>query len=464
MAGENNGGAFEWLSGGLFFGSSSNSSDSSSRNSQGCIASIDSEKDVNSLLKGIQENLNGAIISSSVNHNSADKISSTNVAANNRGLSSSPPSQSVTLAARLARLRFLLYDERRVTSQQESPNRRGKPSVAIRTVESLEGAGTKSDLRDLIPILIRNLQLLPFESRKHVTAIFNYLLVCGFDGIDRDLYIPIMEKFRDYVALNFDAIISPIVNVHVSSFASSAGDSIEVNNNNRATTTTDVILHCGSMYRSCFRHAKLYGQLVVTTTRVERFVIPFIDRALLPNFDVSSDAMENLKLVMTAGATCNDNNDSTAYIDTSSQQELAELAASFLTRDYEAVFDQRFNPKLLSGEANYMTKRIALQILSTVLLTRSNYNTMIRYVNSRSNLILVMKLLRDNSPHITLDAFHVFKVMVANPNKIPQVEKILKDNSQKLCTYLETLHYDKEASDQQFADEKRLIITTIRGL
>ena len=111
-----------------------------------------------------------------------------------------------------------------------------------------------------------------------------------------------------------------------------------------------------------------------------------------------------------------------------------------------------------------MTKRVPLQILSTVLLTRSNYAVMIRYVNSRTNLILVMKLLRDTSPHITLDAFHVFKVFVANPSKIPEVEKILRDNSQKLCSYLETLHQDKEASDQQFADEKKLIIATIRGL
>ena len=66
--------------------------------------------------------------------------------------------------------------------------------------------------------------------------------------------------------------------------------------------------------------------------------------------------------------------------------------------------------------------------------------------------------------HITLDAFHVFKVFVANPNKIPEVEKILRDNGPKLCAYLETLHSDKEATDQQFADEKRLIIATIRNL
>jgi hypothetical protein len=465
-----NGGAFEWLSGGLFFGN----------NNKGGIESIDSEKDVNSLLNGIQKNLNGTIggISNNNNNNNTTQDESVGKDPDNtrndkelkndkkqESSSSSPsPSESMSLAARLARLRFLLYDERRATSQQENPNRRGTPSVALNTVEGL--ASPSSTLRGLIPELIYNLQLLPFESRKHVAAIFNYLLVCGFDGIDRDLYIPIMNKFRDYIALNFEAIITSIVVNRREDSSASSGDSGGGgggSSNNNISATTDVILHFGSMYRSCFRHANLYGQLVVTTRRVERFVFPFIDRALLPNFDESSDAMESLKLVMTAGATCNDN-DSTTTIDTSSQQEMAELAASFLTRDYDAVWDQRFNPKLLSSEANYMTKRIALQILSTVLLTRSNYNIMIRYVNSRTNLILVMKLLRDNSPHITLDAFHVFKVFVANPNKIPEVEKILKDNSQKLCTYLETLHYDKEASDQQFADEKRLIIATIRGL
>ena len=119
-----------------------------------------------------------------------------------------------------------------------------------------------------------------------------------------------------------------------------------------------------------------------------QFVFPFIDEyALLPNFDVSSDAMESLKLVMTAGTTCHGdgNNDSTAIsqIDTNSQQEMAELAATFLIRDYDAMWDQRFNLKLLSTEANYMTKRVALQILSTVLLTRSNYEIMMK-INKNS--------------------------------------------------------------------------------
>lgn len=434
MANVNSGSApkpFEWLSGGLFFGN---------QNKEDGVDSIDNEKDVKVLLNKIQDDL----------HSMISPLNSENETP------SSSPSQSDSLAVRLARLRFLLYDERRETSQQaENSNRRCTPSVALDTVESLASSPDENPLWTLMPELINNLQLLPFESRKHVAAIFNYLLVCGFEGSDRDIYIPIMKKFRDYIIQNFEAILSPIVNGHdVSSTSSSS---------------TDVALHCGSMYRSCFRHSSLYGQLVVTTRRVQQFVYPFLDKyTLLPNFDVSSDAMESLKLVMTAGTTSNSDNSndatSTIPVDTNSQEEMAELAATFLIRDYTAVWDQRFNTNLLSTNANYMTKRVALQILSTVLLTRSNYAIMIKYVNSRTNLILVMKLLRDTSPHITLDAFHVFKVFVANPNKIPEVEKILRDNSPKLCAYLETLHSDKEASDQQFADEKRLIIATIRNL
>jgi calcium binding protein 39 len=143
------------------------------------------------------------------------------------------------------------------------------------------------------------------------------------------------------------------------------------------------------------------------------------------------------------------------------QFNISDIAAEFLYRDYDAIWDDRFTPKLLSGTANYISRRIALQILSTVLLTRSNYSTMIRYVSSRSNLIVIMQLLRDTSPHITMDAFHVFKVFVANPNKPPEILKILHDNKAKLCAYLTTLHQEKEEIDTQFRDEKALIIATI---
>ena len=37
---------------------------------------------------------------------------------------------------------------------------------------------------------------------------------------------------------------------------------------------------------------------------------------------------------------------------------------------------------------------------------------MIRYISDRKNLQLIMNLLRDKSPNIQFEAFHVFKVNV----------------------------------------------------
>lgn len=414
---------FEWLSGGLFFGKG-----------KGGIESVDSTKDVLQLLNGIDENLKSILSEPEKTEPSKEEAEKSEDA---KGDDAADPSPSKFLEARLNRVRVLLYDERRATSQQE--HRWSSPAVAGATMQALTGDG----LKHLLPTLIEIMPRLSFESRKHVAAVFNYLLVCGFEGSDRDLYKPIMAAFSNYVGKNFDSILTHILQGYDGS----------------THGATDVGLHCGSMYRSCLKHVNLYSELVATTERVERFVLPLLDNYVhVPNFDISSCAMETLKLVFTAGS------DGTFVGDETSQRQMAELAASFLTRDYEMIWDQRFNPKLMSDQSNYMTKRVALQILSTVLLTRSNYAIMIKYVNSRKNLILVMHLLRDTSPHITLDAFHVFKVFVANPNKIPEVTKILKDNSPKLCAYLETLHNDKEASDTQFRDEKALIISTLRTL
>jgi calcium binding protein 39 len=305
-----------------------------------------------------------------------------------------------------------------------------------------------------MPRLLENLAVLPFESRKHVAAIFNYLLVSGMEGMDAYLYRPCMATFRDCIESNFDRFFDVIVRGHDASAAAGA----------------DVALHFGSMYRSCLRHPALYRELVRDSDRVQRFVFPFLDTYVhYSDFDVASDAMESVRAVFLAGqqpvspisdpGLDDDEND-----DEARQQAMAGMAADFMTRDYDAIWNERYNPKLLSSRANYMTRRVALQILSSVLLTRSNYNVMIKYVDSRSNLILVMNLLRDTSPHITLDAWQVFKVFVANPNKPEDVIKILRDNKVKLCRYLETLHRDREETDAQFRDEKALIIATIEAL
>jgi calcium binding protein 39 len=112
---------------------------------------------------------------------------------------------------------------------------------------------------------------------------------------------------------------------------------------------------------------------------------------------------------------------------------------------------------------NYVWKRQSLKLLGEILLDRSNYNVMSLYIQSTDNLKLMMNLLRDRSAHIQFEAFHVFKVFVANPNKTPGVRDILVKNKEKLVAYLSDFHNDRK-DDEQFSDEKRFIISTIRAL
>ena len=420
---DNSSSPFEWLSGGLF-----------SLAKKGGIESIDSCKDVMTLITGMDRNLKQICLGGATSNveGAQEQLESAQAETGDAG----EENAGEFLAAQSQRLRFLLYDERRISSQQE--NRRTAPTVIVATVEAL----TSESLSHLVPRLLDNLGSIPFESRKHVASIVNYLLVCGLEGTDASLYQPSMYSFRDYIGSRFDEVMSSLIKGH--DCALHGGQA-------------DCSLHFGSILRSCLRHVPLYQELTITSERTERYIYPFLEKYVhLPNFDISSDAMETLRIIMTGGGD--------KHVDEQAQQAMADIAANFLTRDYDGIWNKRFNPLLLADKANYMTRRMALQILSTVLLTRSNYAVMIKYVAERDNLILVMKLLRDTSPHITLDAFHVFKVFVANPNKPPEIVKILSMNSNKLCAYLQTIHKDREEVDTQFRDEKALIIATIEGL
>ena len=69
---------------------------------------------------------------------------------------------------------------------------------------------------------------------------------------------------------------------------------------------------------------------------------------------------------------------------------------------------------------------------------------MTRYIANEANLKMMMNLLRDKSKNIQFEAFHVFKVFVANPKKPPQIESILRRNKEKLLVFLRDFHNDKE--------------------
>lgn len=124
--------------------------------------------------------------------------------------------------------------------------------------------------------------------------------------------------------------------------------------------------------------------------------------------------------------------------------------------------------KTLLSSDNYVTKRMSLKLLGEILLDRSNFNVMsgsptalpclataavcvrdsddshaahvhktrMKFISSKENLKTIMLLLRDKSPAIQFEAFHVFKVFVANPKKPPEVGRNRLSVPIDGCTHL----------------------------
>ncbi|KAK6117289.1 hypothetical protein DH2020_048960 [Rehmannia glutinosa] len=159
----------------------------------------------------------------------------------------------------------------------------------------------------------------------------------------------------------------------------------------------EIALTCGHMLRECIKLPTL-AKYILESPSFELF-FKFVE---LPNFDVSSDAFSTFKFF----------------------------------EHYE---------KLLTS-ANYVTRRQSLKLLSDFLLESPNSHIMKRYIAEVHHLKVMMTLL---------------KVFVANPNKPRDIKVILAKNHERLVALLHSLSPGKGAEDDQFEEEKELIIKEI---
>ena len=73
-----------------------------------------------------------------------------------------------------------------------------------------------------------------------------------------------------------------------------------------------------------------------------------------------------------------------------------------------------------------------------------------------------MIIMRSPAANIQFEAFHVFKVFVANPNKPADIKNILRLNKVRLIAFLQAFQNDKD--DDQFILEKQMLIETLTRL
>ncbi|EDQ87628.1 uncharacterized protein MONBRDRAFT_27016 [Monosiga brevicollis MX1] len=196
-----------------------------------------------------------------------------------------------------------------------------------------------------------------------------------------------------------------------------------------------IALSTGMMLRECIK----FEPLAKIIMHSDELFYKFFEHVQLSQFDLASDAFSSFKDLMTKHKV---------------------LAATFLESNYDKFMEHY--DTLLKSE-NYVTKRQSLKLLGELLLDRANFTTMTKYISNKNNLKLMMTLLGDKSRNIQFEAFHVFKVFVANPNKEPEILSILQRNREALLEFLADFHNDR-AEDEQFVDEKEYLMKQIREL
>jgi len=252
---------------------------------------------------------------------------------------------------------------------------------------------------DLLLELLQYIKDLEFEARKDVAQVYNFVI-----------------RQRKSTSLQYLKEHPEILHILVNGYSD-----------------PDIALNCGSILREVLRHKEL-NEMLLHSKLFDKFYF-FVQ---LSTFDVASDAFLTFKVMLT---------------------KHKNLCAKFLETHYNQVFSQ-FN--VLLESKNYVTKRQSLKLLGELLLNRTNFNIMMRYINEPANLKIMMNLLRGNTKAIQFEAFHVFKIFVANPKKSRGVIEILLRNRVKLMDFLKK--FQKEKEDEQFNDEKQILLNTLAQL
>lgn len=254
---------------------------------------------------------------------------------------------------------------------------------------------------DILQLLVSHIAHFEFEAKKDVSQIFNNLL---------RRQIGTRSPTVEYLTTKPDLLFSAL----------------------RGYENAQVALNTGMILREMLRHEPLAKSLLYS----DRFYT-FPDYIEKTTFGVSCDAFANFKETLTRHKA---------------------MVAEYLDANYDRFFDM-YTTLLLSP--NYVTKRQSLKLLGEILLDRTNFSIMTRYISHEENLKMMMNLLRDRSKNIQFEAFHVFKVFVANPKKPPVIENILRRNRDRLVAFLTNFHNDKD--DEQFVDEKQYVLQIIQS-
>lgn len=228
---------------------------------------------------------------------------------------------------------------------------------------------------NLLLLLVSQFGELDFESKRHATAIFSYLLK----------YQTMQDFVHDHAS---------IMTILVHGYAS-----------------TQYIFMYGTMLRDCLRFEALNRIFLHSPDIFGLF--RYLDHA---NFEVAQDAFVSFREAIT---------------------KHKHVTLTFLETHYDAFMDEY---KKLMLSAHYITKRMAVKLLTELLLGKTMFRIMTRFVNEADKYEWVVLDMFDTHKNIQVEAFHLFKLFVLNPKKSDDVRALLLAQRVHLLQYLQ--HWD----------------------
>lgn len=185
---------------------------------------------------------------------------------------------------------------------------------------------------------------------------------------------------------------------------------------------SSIALNCGIMLRETIMQRCIHEYFLDNPEVIKPI---FTKHAHSSTFEITSDAISTIQYLL---------------------RQNKQLVSKKMNANgplYKVVFE--WYGALISSE-EYVTRRMSLQVrlgdyldsqlLNEFLLDKVNFDIMIAYIGDVKNLMSIMQVLRTPQAMIQYEAFHVFKVFVANPDKTPEVITILTQNADKLINYL----------------------------
>eukprot|EP00808_Paulinella_micropora_P019410 g63671.t1 len=169
-----------------------------------------------------------------------------------------------------------------------------------------------------------------------------------------------------------------------------------------------ISITCGGLLREMIRDEAIHKIMLED----EHLWEPFVEFVNFDEFTVASDAFDTLKGILT---------------------KHPKLTGEWLHNNREK-FVKSYNGLVLKGK--YVVKRQALKLLGEILTTRTNFHFMMAYIKDPEQLEFIISCFSGREKATKYEAFHIFKIFIANPQKPDAVVKILRENKEPLALFL----------------------------